>query len=200
MKKLYPILVGVITMLLFGLIVGQSILAICILLNWSVSRFLSSQPILLCIFAGLVQGVCEEGGRLIAYKTVLKKYTNSNTCLLYGLGHGGIEFIYTVVTIFCSNMILSQIGINLIVRLIMLGGQIGLSIFVFASLRKKNMKYLFPVAILIHALMDAFSIAVSKNYILMKSSEQNIIYILCSVVIMGISYLIYRKLDQASEH
>lgn len=192
-KRIYPFIVGIITMLLFGLVLGQSILAVFILLNWKGSQFLKLYPALLCIFAGLVQGICEESGRLVAYKTVLKKYTNAKTSILYGLGHGGIEFVYTVIVLVFSNMILSQMAVQVLVRLVLLGGQIALSIFVFASARKKNMRYLYFLAIFFHAVMDAFSIAASRKYISVSMLQENMAYIAISLVMIILSSIVYKK-------
>ena len=48
---------------------------------------------LLALVAGLFPGVFEETGRLIAFKTVLKKRRNRETAISYGIGHGGFEVI-----------------------------------------------------------------------------------------------------------
>ena len=48
---------------------------------------------LLALVAGLFPGVFEETGRLIAFKTVLRKRKNKETSISYGIGHGGVEVI-----------------------------------------------------------------------------------------------------------
>ena len=59
----------------------------------AVSRFLSANPVLLALVAGLFPGVFEETGRLIAFKTVLRNRRNRETSISYGIGHGGLEGI-----------------------------------------------------------------------------------------------------------
>jgi hypothetical protein len=59
----------------------------------AVSRFLSANPVLLALVAGLFPGVFEETGRLVAFKTVLRKRRNRETSISYGIGHGGFEVI-----------------------------------------------------------------------------------------------------------
>lgn len=62
--------------------------------NHALSLFLAANPVLLSLVAGLFPGVFEETGRLVAYKTLLKKRTQRETSISYGIGHGGIEVVF----------------------------------------------------------------------------------------------------------
>lgn len=110
LKKKEPItsiLVGAATFLLFALILEkpiQNVLAFPTAMGLpehTVSRFLNANPVLLALVAGLFPGVFEETGRLIAFKTVLRKRKNKETSISYGIGHGGFEAILAVS--FCNN-------------------------------------------------------------------------------------------------
>lgn len=101
-KKKEPvstILTGAAAFLLFTLILEkpvQNVLAFPTAMGLpehAVSRFLSANPVLLALVAGLFPGVFEETGRLIAFKTVLRKRRNRETSISYGIGHGGFEVI-----------------------------------------------------------------------------------------------------------
>ena len=101
-KKKEPvttILVGAAAFLLFALILEKPIQNVLIfpttmgLQDHSISRFLSANPVLLALVTGLFPGVFEETGRLVAFKTVLKKRRNRETSISYGIGHGGFEVI-----------------------------------------------------------------------------------------------------------
>lgn len=76
------ILIGAATFLLFALILEkpiQNVLAFPTAMglpDHAISRFLSENPVLLALVAGLFPGVFEETGRLIAFKTVLRKRRN----------------------------------------------------------------------------------------------------------------------------
>ena len=91
------IIVGAVTFLLFALILEkpiQNVLAFPTAMGLSdhaVSRFLNANPVLLALVAGLFPGVFEETGRLVAFRTVLKKRRNRETSISYGIGHGGFE-------------------------------------------------------------------------------------------------------------
>jgi len=91
------IIVGAVTFLLFTLILEkpiQNVLAFPTAMglpDHAVSRFLNANPVLLALVAGLFPGVFEETGRLVAFKTVLRKRKNRETSISYGIGHGGFE-------------------------------------------------------------------------------------------------------------
>ena len=104
-KKKEPvtsILIGAAAFLLFALLLEkpiQNVLAFPTAMGLpehAVSRFLSANPVLLALVAGLFPGVFEETGRLIAFKTVLKKHRNRETSISYGIGHGGFEVIFVL--------------------------------------------------------------------------------------------------------
>ena len=96
-EPITSILIGAAAFLLFALILEkpiQNVLAFPTAMglpDHAVSRFLNANPVLLALAAGLFPGVFEETGRLIAFKTVLKKRTNKETSISYGIGHGGFE-------------------------------------------------------------------------------------------------------------
>ena len=101
-KKKEPftsILIGAAAFLVFALILEkpiQNVLAFPTAMglpDHAVSKFLNANPVLLALVAGLFPGIFEETGRLIAFKTVLKRRRNRETSISYGIGHGGFEVI-----------------------------------------------------------------------------------------------------------
>ncbi|MDO5155837.1 MAG: YhfC family glutamic-type intramembrane protease [Eubacteriales bacterium] len=98
-ERVTTILVGAAAFILFALILEKPIQNVLLfptamgLSDHAISIFMNSHPVLLAFMVGLFPGVFEETGRLIAYKTVLKKRTNKETSISYGIGHGGIEVI-----------------------------------------------------------------------------------------------------------
>lgn len=91
------VLIGAAAFLLFALILEkplQNVLAFPTAMGLpehAVSRFLNEKPVLMALVAGLFPGVFEETGRLIAFRTVLRKRRNRETSISYGIGHGGFE-------------------------------------------------------------------------------------------------------------
>lgn len=93
------ILVGAATFLVFALILEKPIQNMLVfptamgLSDHAVSQFLNANPVLMALVTGLFPGIFEETGRLVAFKTVLKKRKNRETAISYGIGHGGFEVI-----------------------------------------------------------------------------------------------------------
>ena len=87
------ILIGAVTFLLFVLVLEKPIQALLLTGGHAVSQFFSTHPVWFSLVGGLFAGVFEETGRLAAFRTVLKKRTNRETAVSYGIGHGGAEVI-----------------------------------------------------------------------------------------------------------
>ena len=104
-KKKEPfttILIGAAAFLLFALILEKPIQNVLIfptemgLSGNPLSIALASRPVLLALVTGLFPGIFEETGRLVAFKTLLRKRTNRETSISYGIGHGGIEVVFVL--------------------------------------------------------------------------------------------------------
>ena len=94
------IIAGAAAFLLFALILEKPVQNVLLfptamgLPEHGVSRFMGEHPFLLALAAGLFPGVFEETGRLIAFKTVLKKRRNRETSISCGIGHGCFEVMF----------------------------------------------------------------------------------------------------------
>ena len=104
-KKKEPIttvLIGAAAFMLFAVMIEKIIQNVLIipgqmgLPETPVSMFINARPFLLAFLLGLFPGVFEETGRLIAFKTILRKRTWRETSISYGIGHGGVEVIFAV--------------------------------------------------------------------------------------------------------
>lgn len=85
--NLKPVIIGMIVFFVFTQILEKLLHMVVIGNN------LISNPILFSIYGALAAGIFEEGGRFIAFKTVLKNRHEWKDGLSYGIGHGGIEAI-----------------------------------------------------------------------------------------------------------
>jgi Predicted membrane protein len=99
-ERFTTVLVGAATFLLFAVILEKPLQAVLIaptqmgLADTGISQFLNDRPVLWAFIVGLFPGVFEETGRLVAYKTMLKKRKNRETSISHGIGHGGFEVIF----------------------------------------------------------------------------------------------------------
>ena len=94
------VLVGAACFLLFAIVLEkplQNVLAFPVLMGLpehAVSRFLNARPVLWAFVLGLFPGLFEETGRLVAFRTLLRKRTNRETAVTFGVGYGGFEVLF----------------------------------------------------------------------------------------------------------
>lgn len=185
---------GAVTFFLFAIVL--KVLPAMLLFNGdnAVAKAIRNNPLLFYLTGGLLAGIFEETGRFIAFKTILKRDTQKQTAIAYGIGHGGFECMYigfNVITIIAMGMIINQNGIESVtgqlsseqleaviqqlkdytaadiltvflavlerVSAVMI--HIAFSILVFHGVHHKSSWYLFPAAVLMHALFD-FSLVI----------------------------------------
>ena len=107
-EAITSILAGALTWLLFAIILEKPIQNALIfptalgLSEHPASVFISARPILWSFLVGFFPGFFEETGRLVIYKTLLRKRKNRETSISHGIGHGGFEALlmmgYTSIT------------------------------------------------------------------------------------------------------
>lgn len=233
------ILIGAAAFMLFALILEkpiQNVLAFPTAMglpDHAISRFLSANPVLLALVAGLFPGVLEETGRLIAFKTVLKKRRNRETSISYGIGHSGLEVILilgltyiqyiayavmintgafgavidqvasqapeqlgsveTVVNLL-TGFSFSDLGLAFAERIFACLFHIGASILVFFACRDKKRFWLYPLAIILHTLVDFIGALSIFNIISLSTwALEGIIAAIGLLTFFGSYLLLYRK-------
>lgn len=92
--KIKPVIVGAAVWLLFAVVLKAIVLTPVIGADNSVSRAVNGNIWLFYMIAAASAGIFEETGRLVAFKTVLKKNDDKQDALSYGIGHGGFEAVY----------------------------------------------------------------------------------------------------------
>lgn len=99
-KKREPfttILIGAATFMVF-VIVEKIIQSFFIMDSTPIGAFINARPLLWAFTVGFFPGIFEETGRLVAFKTLLKKRTQRETAVSYGIGHGGIAEMSIIMT------------------------------------------------------------------------------------------------------
>lgn len=103
--RLATILIGAGTFIVFALVLEAIVHQI--VLNGDFGANIRDNVWLLAIYGGVMAGLFEETGRLVAMKFLLKKEpTERKTALAYGIGHGGVEMMFVL-------------GVTMIVYLVM---------------------------------------------------------------------------------
>ena len=105
--------IGAAAFVLFALILEQMLHSI--MLN-AAGKLLTENIWLYALYGGLAAAVFEETGRFVAMKYWMKKSLSKENCVMYGVGHGGVEAVL-IVGLTCINNLVSALMIN--------SGQIG---------------------------------------------------------------------------
>lgn len=163
---------------MFATILERILHQVCLVNENPVSRTILAYPALYTIYAVFAAGIFEETGRLFGYKIMLRKNHNNSCAVAYGIGHGGCE-VFILLGANYLMLLLAQLGVNLggeevnaqliatanaisfvpaclgmMERLFAMMTQVGLSMLVFVAVWKKGLFWLYPVAIVLHALAD----------------------------------------------
>ena len=177
-EKLWCFIAGTLCFMLFAMGLENILHTVCLMGENPVSVFLMASPVAYTLYAALAAGLFEETGRLFGFKVLLKQQREKACSVAYGIGHGGIEvFIilgvsYLMVLLVKSGVPLGDaettatmaqaadaiqpgtVCIAMFERLSAVMAHIGLSMLVFLAARKKGKGWLYPAAILLHALLD----------------------------------------------
>lgn len=139
--KLFPAVVGAVTFVVFAQVLEGVPKAIFFGGGTGVSQYVLTHAWAYTLIGCLLAGVFEEVGRYLAFRFLLKRYTNRRDAVTYGIGHGGIEAI----------LVLGLTAINNIAIAMTL--HISLSVVVFRAVRQRKAGYL-GLAVALHALFD----------------------------------------------
>ena len=90
-ERFTTILIGAATFMLFAILIEKPLQALVISLDHPVKRFLDATPVAWAFVVGLFPGIFEETGRLVAYKTVLRKRKNKETTFERAVYHGPLN-------------------------------------------------------------------------------------------------------------
>ena len=234
-KKKEPyttVLIGAATFIVF-VVVEKIIQSFFISDANALGSFINARPVLWAFTVGFFPGIFEETGRLVAFKTLLKKRQQRETSISYGLGHGGVAEVSVIMTYTMISYIayaalinsgeiatvieqvrelapnqLSQIEelirqltgfsamyllVMIIQRVFAVMFHVGASIMVFYACKDKKF-WLYPLAILIHTLIDMYGGLMLANVINIPDWVFEVIFaIASSLVFFGAFFLLYRK-------
>jgi len=182
-----PFWTGAVTFVLFALVLEQ--LVYSVLMKTPFWLTVSGNFWLLGIFGGFMAGFFEETGRYIAMKTVLrKKRANDYNGLMYGAGHGGIEAVILLSVTMVINVVFSlqmnagrpspfggvdaaqqlintpfwMMLVGAVERIAAVAIHVSLSVLVWFAAKDGKKFMLYPLAILLHLLVDAVAVILSR--------------------------------------
>jgi uncharacterized membrane protein YhfC len=169
---------------------------------------------LMGIFGGFMAGLFEEAGRFVAFKSVLRKNRGKDAnALMYGAGHGGVEaaillgggMIINIVYSLQFNAGVTPIGgsldaarqllstpwwmffVSVAERIGAVTIQIALSVLVWFAAKNNKRFWLFPLAILLHLLVDAVAVILRDKGASVWVIEGVVYVIAIALVVLAVS-------------
>lgn len=162
-----PIIVGVLTFLLFQVFSRIYIIRNVLSTNVDFIRFTYQFPIVYVFLLSVSAGLFEEIGRYIMMKYLLKTM-NLKQALAFGLGHGGIEAILfvglTILMIDPNTMDVQSTLLGGIERLSAMILHLGFSVLVYQMVFKSK-KYHLVLSIMLHTLVNFGSVLLMMNQV-----------------------------------
>ena len=192
MKKYKIFLIGVLSLLIFGLLLPQPIQSLMVLVESPIKDFFSRHSLLLCVAVGIIQGLFEEGGYYLVFRTMLKKEKSKETPIAFGLGRSSLHTIFDVGTIFAARMSILGCLIAVVGRILSFGALMGLTLIDYKSITKKSMVYL-ALSIVLHAIMNGVLYANELELLNVNNNFDSMFMISFSCVIIIISVLICKN-------
>lgn len=147
------------------------------------------------LYGAFSAGIFEETGRLVGFKFLLKKHDRKETAVMYGIGHGGTEAILLCGVSMIANLVLAfringaggdvsalpaawqtaaaSLG-NISAGALLIAGyeravaicfHIALSVLVFWAVKRPGRLWLYPAAILLHAVLDVCAVLYQRGVI-----------------------------------
>ena len=104
-EKFTSVLTGAMTFLIFALVLESIVHSIVFM----VFPGIKDNVVAYMLYGALMAGIFEETGRFLAHKLVLKKRTNRETAISYGIGHGGFEAVYILAATGINNFVYAGI-------------------------------------------------------------------------------------------
>ena len=211
-----PFWVGCITFVLFALVLEQ--VMYLFLMKTPIWTTISGNIWLFGIVGGLFAGLFEETGRYVAFKTVLrKKRGNDGNALMYGAGHGGIEAVILLSVTMIMNAVLSlqfnagntaafgaqeaaqqlidtpswYFLVGAVERIAAVTIHISLSVLVWFAAKNSKRFWLYPLAILLHLIVDAVAVilnGIGTNVWIIEG----VVYVL-AIVLVVLAIVVWKR-------
>ena len=107
--RLYPAVVGAMTFVVFAQVLEGVPKNILFGGGTGISQYVLTHTWAYTLIGCLLAGVFEEVGRYLAFRYLLKRYTNRWDAVTYGIGHGGIESILVLGLTGINNIAIAQL-------------------------------------------------------------------------------------------
>lgn len=216
-----PFWTGCVTFVLFALVLEQ--LAYALLMKFPVWSAITGSVWIFGLVGGFFAGLFEETGRFVAFKTVLrKKRGNDANALMYGAGHGGVEAVILLsVTMFVNIVYALQFNagiatpntlaaaqglmntpawmflVGAVERIAAVALHVSLSVLVWFAAKNGKRFWLYPLAILLHLVVDAVAVILSRLGVNVWVIE-GVVYVMAAALVV-LAVAVWRRNHKAEE-
>lgn len=215
--KFRPFITGWITFLVASLVIESFFNSVM----FNAFPILSQSTLLYVIYGTLAAGIFEETGRYIAFSFLKRKGSEKADAVMYGLGHGGGEAVMAVAVTYIlfylivkgllqadsasmsvisaqiSGVTESQLFLSFGERICAITLHVFMSLLVWQAVNLPGRKFLFPAAIIIHALFDVPAALFQRGLLPLPTVE--IILAVIAVIFLILTVKIYKSIHNNSE-
>lgn len=161
---------------------------------------------LYALYGGLMAGLFEETGRFAAFRTLLRREEDS-AALLYAAGHGGLEVFWLLTLTMGSYLALAlgaggaavpeevlavlqsitplTLAASVVERLSALALHTAFSVAVWFAAKDRRRLWLYPAAVLYHALADAIAVLMARFWGVWVTEVVLILIAACALLLAG---------------
>lgn len=209
-----PMLVGVAVFVVFVLVL-ESLLHRVVLHPAAdgTIELRTANPWLYIAYGALAAGVFEETGRFLGFTLLKRAFRGVRTAVAYGIGHGGIEAILLVGITMVADLAISVL-INagqtdllppatvaalaqepswmfLVAgseRVMAITLHLALSVLVWVAVTHRGRRWLFPLAILLHALADVPPVMMQTGMLNLVATELLTLALVAGVTVYAVTW------------
>ena len=214
--------VGAGTFIVFALVLEQALHAL--VLGSPLGGAIQGNIWLYGLYGGLAAGLFEETGRLIAFRSLLKKHTAPATALAYGAGHGGAEAVLVVGAAMLNNLlVLLLAGSGAVTdpavlsaaetvaavpvwtflwtaleRVLAVALHVSNSVLVFAAARRPGKGWLYLAAVLLHTGANFLAVTLNAKAGIAAAEAATAAVAVLAACLAGIVYQNLKKAQKTS--
>ena len=215
--RLAPFIVGAACFFVFAMVL-ESICHNLVLIRGGSYTPVYTNTLLYVVYGSFAAGIFEETGRLFGFKVLLKKYTSRETAVAYGIGHGGIECVFVLGATYLQ-LLLCALGVSFgdpsadimvsrtlaelsapvmllacFERILAVAFHVGASMLVFTAARDRRKFWLYPAAIVLHALLDAPAALMQKGVITNMLLLEAVMAVISAAVLIASKKVLYSSI------
>ena len=192
MKKMKLFFTGALSLIVFGLLLPQSIQALLVLFDTPIKDFFAIHTLSLCVIVGLIQGTSEECGYYWVLRTLSGKKQPEKAPFYFGLGRSSLHTLFDIGAVLFTFTSVWGCALAIISRMLSFEALMKLTMLDYLSYQKKSSLYL-ALSVLLHAVLNSVLYAYELNIINSTANFESWFIIIYSSIIIIFIALLYKK-------